>query len=578
MLSVVLRCRSGEGPPDRELLARFVSTRDEESFSELVRRHGAMVLAVCRRVTGHAQDAEEAFQAAFLVLARRASHIDRPELLGNWLYGVAYRTALDARAARRRVKEHPMSDAPEPTAPPPQDDHGDLRAVIDEELARLPEKYRSAVVLCDLEGLSRKDAAARLCVPEGTLSSRLAHARKVLAGRLSRRGITASAGAIASVLGGETLGTAVPLGLAQQTARAAALFAAGGTSLPGVIGDRVVTLTDGVIKAMVVNRLRLVVGSGILALGMVGLGTAIVTGQDNAPRPMGRDPFAPPPLPSRPPQSAAPGKGKPAEKIPAKGIEDEDVPYSSVPKQAVIRWEDGKLIVRQRHHKMISVTADQAGRKVTSYQPSSSVVGYKYDATDVAVFDMKGNRIQTKAWKEKLKDDTHVLLAFDGRLPHPRELALFKDDALLVVFPTGISDADSNLTSTSGGLYRPRVGPDGTTYYEPVQNSPTAPVMESLRPDHPLTPPPSTDTPGPVVPANPRSTPAPDGAAPSIPASNTPASATPPSGPEIPLPLPSPSIPASNTPGMPLPNPASGAPDTPPAPTPTPAPDRANRR
>ncbi|MBX9625747.1 MAG: sigma-70 family RNA polymerase sigma factor, partial [Gemmataceae bacterium] len=189
-----------DGPPDRDLLARFARDRDEDAFAELVRRHGPMVLAVGRRVTGNPEDAEDAFQAAFLVLARRAGQVAKPDLLGNWLYGVATRTALEARKARRRVKEQAVPDAPEPAArddPPADHDPADLRRAIDEELAALPEKYRAAVVLCELQGLGRKEAAARLGVPEGTLSSRLAHARKVLAGRLSRRGLATTAGAVA---------------------------------------------------------------------------------------------------------------------------------------------------------------------------------------------------------------------------------------------------------------------------------------------------------------------------------------------------------------------------------------------
>ncbi|MBX9583076.1 MAG: sigma-70 family RNA polymerase sigma factor, partial [Gemmataceae bacterium] len=183
ILAAVLRL-AADGPADRDLLARFAQDRDEDAFAELVRRHGPMVLAVARRVTGSPEDAEDAFQAAFLVLARRAGQVGRPDLLGNWLYGVAYRTALEARKARRRVKEQAVPDAPEPAAPddpPAAHDPADLRRVIDEELAALPEKYRAAVVLCELQGLGRREAAARLGVPEGTLSSRLAHARKLLA-------------------------------------------------------------------------------------------------------------------------------------------------------------------------------------------------------------------------------------------------------------------------------------------------------------------------------------------------------------------------------------------------------------
>ena len=215
--------------PDRDLLARFVATRDEEAFEEIVRRHGPMVLGVCRRVTGRAHDAEDAFQAAFLVLARRAAHVGRPESLANWLYGVAWRTARAARTARRRTEERVVPSAPDPVAPPP-DDTAELRRIVDEELARLPDKLRAAVVLCELEGLSRAAAAAQLGVPEGTLSSRLAAARKALAARLARRGIAAVAGTLATALGG----SAVTPALTRATVVAAAQFAAGAAVAPAV--------------------------------------------------------------------------------------------------------------------------------------------------------------------------------------------------------------------------------------------------------------------------------------------------------------------------------------------------------
>jgi RNA polymerase sigma factor (sigma-70 family) len=464
-----------DAPPDRDLLGRFAASRDEEAFAELVRRHGPTVLAACRRVTGHAQDAEDAFQAAFLVLARRAAQIASPELLSNWLYGVAVRTGLEARAARRRGKEQPVSAVPDLPARESPDDP-DLRAVIDEELARLPEKYRAAVVLCELEGLSRRDAAARLQVPEGTLSSRLAHARKVLAGRLARRGVTASAAAVGAALSRDAAATGLSAALEQATVRAAARLAVGGAVPPDLVSSRVSSLTDGVMKAMFVNRLKATLGVGVLAFGLVGLAASGV-GQQPAPRPArNADPFAA----GQQPRAKAPTALPKEEKLPSKGIDDDDVPYAATPTQAVVRVEDGKLVVRQRHRGMHATTKeveDTAGGKqtVVSYENKSSVGGYKADAADVAVFDMKGNRLPAKAWRDKLKTDQHVLLAVNGALLNPRELALFKDDVLLVVLPAG-SGAPANWGQPAawGGAgynlrsyYEPVTDPDGTTRYEP---------------------------------------------------------------------------------------------------------------
>jgi RNA polymerase sigma factor (sigma-70 family) len=207
--------------PDADLLARFADRRDEPAFRELVRRHGPLVLGVCRRVAGHAQDAEDAFQAVFVVLARKAGSIRRPELLGNWLYGVAVRVARRAKraAARRRVRERQVPAMPEPPTSPAAD-WSDLAAVLDEELVALPEWYRTAVVLCDLQGLSRAEAAARLGVPEGTLSSRLAAGRTKLAERLARRGVTLPAAGLGVVMSAS--GTAaVPARLIEATVAAA---------------------------------------------------------------------------------------------------------------------------------------------------------------------------------------------------------------------------------------------------------------------------------------------------------------------------------------------------------------------
>jgi RNA polymerase sigma factor (sigma-70 family) len=181
--------------PDRELLTRFVSERDQAAFATLVRRHGPIVLGVCERVTGHHQDAEDAFQASFLILARKASRLGQPDLLGNWLYGVALRVAQKARRAaqRRRAREIVMCAVPE-IARGREPMLDELRPVLDEELSALPSWYRDAIILCDLRGFSREEAAAAMHIPEGTLSSRLAKGRKKLAARLSQRGIALSVG------------------------------------------------------------------------------------------------------------------------------------------------------------------------------------------------------------------------------------------------------------------------------------------------------------------------------------------------------------------------------------------------
>jgi RNA polymerase sigma factor (sigma-70 family) len=186
----------GVGISDGKLLESFIIRRDEAAFGALVRRHGPMVLGVCRRVLRNAHDAEDAFQAAFLVLARKAASIRQRELLGNWLYGVAYRTALGAKAAaaRRRFKERQVSEPAQREAAAEADVWLDVQPLLDQELSRLPDKYRVPVVLCDLEGRTRKEAARQLGIPEGTLSGRLTTARRRLAQRLTRQGVVLSGG------------------------------------------------------------------------------------------------------------------------------------------------------------------------------------------------------------------------------------------------------------------------------------------------------------------------------------------------------------------------------------------------
>src|SRR5947209_6211982 len=176
------------GATDGQLLEWFLATRQEAAFRAIVDRHGPVVMGVCRRVLGDAHDAEDAFQATFLVLVRKAAAVVPREFVANWLYGVACRTARKARVARARadaVKRRVYDRVTAMAGSPRTEDEvwHDLQPVLDEELRRLPDKYRAAVVLCDLEGKPRKDAAQQLGWPEGTLSGRLARARKLLADR-----------------------------------------------------------------------------------------------------------------------------------------------------------------------------------------------------------------------------------------------------------------------------------------------------------------------------------------------------------------------------------------------------------
>jgi RNA polymerase sigma factor (sigma-70 family) len=249
---------------DGQLLEGFIARGDEAAFAALVRRHGPMVLGVCRRVVGDPHDAEDAFQATFFVLARKADDIRPRDMVGNWLYGVAYRTALKARTVRqrRRAVEKQVQNMPHP-AIVEQEVWNDIQPLLDQELTKLPDVYRTPVVLCDVEGRARKDVARQLGVPEGTLSSRLARGRQMLARRLGRRGVTLSAVALGVVLAQNAASAAVPATLAASTAKTGALLAIGA----GVIPTSVAALMSATFKTLLFNKvtsaLSLVVAAAV---------------------------------------------------------------------------------------------------------------------------------------------------------------------------------------------------------------------------------------------------------------------------------------------------------------------------
>ena len=263
---------------DRQLLVRFINQHDEAAFAALVKRHGSMVLGVCRRLLGNVHDADDAFQATFLILVHKAASLKSRELVGNWLYGVAYKTALAARAknSRRRSKEKQVIAMPEPAVTPP-DDWSEVRPLLDQELSRLGDAYREAIVLCDLEGKTRKEAARKLGIPESTFSGRLTTARRRLAKRLTRHGLTLSSSAVATILSQSAVSACVPGPLVVSTVKAAAIVAAG-SATAGAVSASVVALTEGVLKTMVlpkVKTLTVVVLAFFLATGAVLLGHAL---------------------------------------------------------------------------------------------------------------------------------------------------------------------------------------------------------------------------------------------------------------------------------------------------------------
>jgi RNA polymerase sigma factor (sigma-70 family) len=263
------------GASDGRLLERFVAVRDEAAFEALLRRHGPMVFGVCRRILGNSHDADDAFQATFLVLVRRGNAVKPRDMVGAWLHGVAYRTALEARTkrARRQARETQVTEMAA-VCVDAEAVWQEMKLLLDREVQRLPDKYRAAVVLCDLEGRPRKEVARQLNVPEGTLSSRLATARRMLGRRLTRSGAAIPAGCLAAVVSAKAAAPP-PSALFVATAKAAVLSATDPTAAAAVISHDVTALTKGVMRTMFLSKLKPallpLLTVGLLASGAAGL-------------------------------------------------------------------------------------------------------------------------------------------------------------------------------------------------------------------------------------------------------------------------------------------------------------------
>jgi RNA polymerase sigma factor (sigma-70 family) len=411
---------------DSELLQRYVTQRDQAAFAVLLRRHGPMVLGVCRRVLRDPHDVDDAFQATFLVLVRKASSIAPRERVGAWLHGVAYRTSLKAQAmnSRRRHKQQSLEDLPAPAAAT----DADWLALLDQEIHRLPEKYRLPIVLCDLEGKTRKQAARTLGWPEGTLATRLQHGRALVQKRLARHGLPLSAGAVSLVWAGAVTAEAVPAGLTGATVNIASLFEAGKAA--GLIPLNVLALAQGVLQAMTLSKVKsvtaLIILAGALTLG--GLGgwwhSAAVAQAPTEPAAAGA-PIPPPPAPSvfQPAHETIAGR----------------LPTGPAPFQALVSLDKDKLVVKTASpsYQPRQMT-DKFGRLVTGYELMHSLQAARFDRKEVDVYDTRGRKLDNRDLPKWLKEEIPALVLF-GRELDPLHLRLIKEGTLVFSVPVQMS-------------------------------------------------------------------------------------------------------------------------------------------
>jgi RNA polymerase sigma factor (sigma-70 family) len=269
---------------DRQLLDLFTGRDDEvaeSAFATLVERHGPMVMGVCRHILHDPEDVADAFQATFLILVRKAGAIHVTDSLGRWLYGVSRRVALQAKAASKRrpvqLRAGLEQAEAQATVAPSDRDRAELLAALDEEIARLPEKYRAAVVLCDLGGVPHEAAARQLRCPVGTIESRLSRGRGLLRTRLVRRGLTPAA--LGFILAARSRAAGIPSALARTTLRAAIPLTAGKTIPAGLVSASVANLVKGVQRAMIMSRFKFAAGF-LIATSVLGAGAGVLVGQE----------------------------------------------------------------------------------------------------------------------------------------------------------------------------------------------------------------------------------------------------------------------------------------------------------
>jgi RNA polymerase sigma factor (sigma-70 family) len=416
---------------DEELLERFLQRHDQSAFEALVRRHGPTVWTVCRRLLRNAHDAEDAFQAAFLVLVRGAASIGRRESVGGWLYGVAYRVSMKARAmaAKRRSKE---AAAARSDVQPPQhgEDDSELLRIVHEELAQMPDRYRLAVLLCDVQEVPRAEAARQLGWRDGTLSGRLTRARRLLADRLRVRGITLSAAVLSGGILASGAGAVerVPPLLIRSTVDIAIQGihqGASGAAMPTTVAD----LTGSVLGEITMRIKACVAAGAFLVASLFGgwcLASAGAADDTPPPKPMVK--------PAVKPIQIKPVQIQPVQRQPVQVGQDTPPAPRLVELKA---GDDGKVRINVTRPGVRPVVAPAAPVELG-------------EVKDLTIYTVEGKEVAREEALKKLAKGGMVAISADGKAVDAKFLRMFRDDVLVLVSPELVSPQ-----GRIGGVVRP---------------------------------------------------------------------------------------------------------------------------